>query len=438
MNVRIKPLGTAARPGGGWPELPSVASLARKLLEIEGRLFIEWRLRFYGSGVVAAYVLAVLLWWQLHPGYWVVDADGHLAEIDFCWIWVSGKLAASSDPSRIYDHSVLTAAQNIFYHPGECFFLHEYVYPPTFLFLTYLLGFMTYLTAFAVWVVVTLILYSTTVYTIISRPAAIIAALTSAATLKNIQRGHAGFVIAALFGLSLVFMERRPWVSGIFLGLLSCKPQYGVLVPLVLLVSRNWRALASATVTSVAFGVAGGVAFGFQGWPSFIDSLIDRNAGLNPDEQVELLLQSMFGLLHWMGASARISWAVHSTVAALVAVAVCVIWAKPVPFSLKAAALCIGSVMFTPYVLAYDLCILSIAVAFLVRDGLSRGFLPGERVIMLLCWAGLFFPAAPIAPIICAALLLLVVRRIVASRRLDRAQEAGRANFCPIKPVAVD
>jgi len=40
-------------------------------------------------------------------------------------------------------------------------------------------------------------------------------------------------------------MEGRPWVSGIFLGLLTYKPQLGVLFPLALLASRSWRALGS-------------------------------------------------------------------------------------------------------------------------------------------------------------------------------------------------
>jgi hypothetical protein len=62
-------------------------------------------------------------------------------------------------------------------------------------------------------------------------------------------------------------------------------------------------------------------------------------------------------------------------------------------------------------VLRYDLCILSIAAAFLVKDGLSRGFLAGERTIMLLCLVGLYCPSAPVGPIVCAALLLLVFRR---------------------------
>src|SRR5580704_2941869 len=51
--------------------------------------------------------------------------------------------------------------------------------------------------------------------------------------------------------------------------------------------------------------------------------------------------------------------------------------ARPLPHSLKSAALCSAAAMATPYVHGYDLCVLAIAVAFLVKDCLARGFLPG-------------------------------------------------------------
>jgi hypothetical protein len=276
---------------------------------------------------------------------------------------------------------------------------------------------MPYFVAFLVWLMATLVLYEATIYAIIPRPPALIAALTPAAVLKNVQLGHNGFLTAGLIGLSLVFVERRPLLGGIFLGLLTYKPQFGVLFPLALLASRNWRALASATAASLAFGIAAAVAFGHQGWPSFVGSLMDRDSGLSPDAQIVLSLQSIYGLLHWAGARARVSWATHLTVAAAVACTVWAAWAKPIPHALKAAILCIGSVMVTPYVLIYDLCVLSIAVAFLIKDGLASGFLPGERVVIFVCFSCLFLVATPVAPIICAALLLLAVRRIAAHRR---------------------
>jgi len=91
------------------------------------------------------------------------------------------------------------------------------------------------------------------------------------------------------------------------------------------------------------------------------------------------------------------------------------VWARPIRYPLKASLLCVGSVTFSPYVLPYDLCILSIAAAFLVSDGMSNGFLPGERAALSVCWAGLLLlPVAPIGAIISIALLLLIGRRITA------------------------
>jgi Glycosyltransferase family 87 len=416
MNDVLKKLGIRAESARQSRYLRGITMGWGRLPEIEDRIFTERRLRFCGSGLVMTYAVAVLLAWALNRGEWVIRPDGSLSNIDFCWIWVSGKFAASSDPSRIYDNSVYAAAQDLFYPPGECLFLHQYVYPPTFLFLTYPLGLMPYLAAFTVWVAATFLVYLAAVYAIIGRLAALIAAAAPSAAIKNIQLGHNGFLTAGLFGLSLASLERQPWLSGILLSLLIYKPQFGVLVPLALLASRNWRALISATAASVILGAAAAVVFGYETWPSFIRSLLDRDAGLSPDAEVELSLQSVYALLHWAGASTRSSWSVHLTVAAIVTAIVCAVWAKPIPYPLKAAILCIASVTVTPYVLAYDLCILSIAVAFLVRDGMSRGFLPGERMGIFFCFAGLFPVATPIAPIICAVLFVLCARRIAAYR----------------------
>jgi len=417
MFDALENLLTGAEPGRKSQHFSGIASGWGRLLEIEDRIFTAQHVRFCGSGLVMAYAVAVLLAWGLNRGEWVISQDGSLSDIDFCWIWVSGKFAASSNPASIYDYAVFSAAQASLVgpHTGNIPPYH-FLYPPTLLFFTYPLGLISYLTAFSAWVVATLLLYQAAVYATISRPAALITAVTPAAVVKNIQLGQNGFLTAALIGCSLAFMERRPWISGIFLGLLTYKPQYGVLFPLALLVSRNWRAFGSAVATSMILGVAAVIAFGYQGWPPFIHSLLDRDAGLSPDAEVELKLQSVYGLLHWAGVSAWISWTAHLTVAAIVVATVCAAWTKPIPYPLKAAILCIASVTVTPYVLAYDLCILSIAVAFLVRDGLSRGFLPGERTGLVICFAGLFPVATPIAPMICAVMLFLSVRRIVAWR----------------------
>jgi Glycosyltransferase family 87 len=406
---------------------------SRAFLEIENRIFAERRIRFYGLGVAVAYALSLA--WRLVHGQWIILPDGRLRCIDFGWMWLSGRFAASGNSLQIFDYSTFSAAQTALFGHHNCPFITPYVYPPIYLFMTYFLGFMPYFTAFGAWVVATLFLYGTAVYTIIPRRAAVIAALSPFFVAVNADFGHNGFVTAALVGFSLAFLERRPWLSGILLGLLSYKPHIGVLFPFALLASRNWRALASAAIATVILGVGAAFAFGSEGWVSFLHTLLDRRSTLSPDSAVPLALHSVFGLLRWVETSGRVSWGGHLIVAAIVAPTVWVVWAKPIPFSLKAAVLCIGSAMVPPYILFYDLCILTIAVAFLVRDGMSRGFLPGERTVILICFAALFFVQVPIGPVVCATLIFLAGRRIVAYRRLDQASPRN-SELSEMKSVA--
>ncbi len=167
----------------------------------------------------------------------MIGPNGSLVSMDFCWIWVSGKFAASIDPAQIYQPSVFAAAQNIFYRPGECQFMHQYVYPPTFLFFSYPLGILPYFLAYILWITTTMIVYLAAVYAIIPRALAVIAALTPFSVVMNILAGHNGFLTAGLIGLSLGLLQRGPWLSGVFLGLLTYKPQFGILFPLTLLLS---------------------------------------------------------------------------------------------------------------------------------------------------------------------------------------------------------
>jgi hypothetical protein len=388
------------------------------LLDIEDQIFTDRRLRLYGTGVAVAYVLSLA--WRLIHGQWIILSDGRLRCVDFGWMWLSGKFAASGIVEKIFDYTTFSAAQFTLFGPQNCPFFTPFVYPPTYLFFTYALGFLPYVVAFAAWVLVTLCLYGAAVYAIIPRSTTVIAAMAPFAVAVNIDFAHNGFLTAGLIGFSLVLLERRPWLAGIFLGLLTYKPHIGVLFPLALAASRNWRVLASAILASAILAIGAVLAFGPEGWLSFFHTLLDRESSLSPDTAVPLALHSVFGLLRWIETGAQVSWGGQIVVAVIVPLMVWVVWAKPFPFSLKAAVLCIGSAMVSPYILFYDLCILSVAVLFFVRDGITRGFLAGERTVILVCFAALFFVQMPIGPIVCVALLILAVRRIAAQHRFNQ------------------
>ena len=65
-------------------------------------------------------------------------------------------------------------------------------------------------------------------------------------TIANAIDGQNGFLTTALMGWGLLLVERRPWLGGMLLGCLIYKPQFGLILPVVLVATRNWRALAGA------------------------------------------------------------------------------------------------------------------------------------------------------------------------------------------------
>jgi arabinofuranan 3-O-arabinosyltransferase len=371
------------------------------------------RLWLYSTAVALGYLLGLLLRAVFHQPWRGADSKPCT---DFIWIWLSSKYALSGAVARAYDYPLFSAA----YHGGldgtsNCV-LEHLDYPPTLLFFTYPLGLTTYSVAFVIWIGVTLLLYLAAVYAVLPRSASVLAALTPFPVFFNIQTGHNGFLTAGLFGLALVLLERRPGVGGIFVGLLTYKPQLGVLFPLALLVSRNWRALYSAAATSVLFAAAAAVAFGYQSWPAFIGALNDRALALseNPQGASAGALVSVFGVLRSLNVSAPLSWSAQLALTAIVATVVSVLSARPLPYSLKAAALAAGSLLASPHAHGYDACILTIAGAFFVKDGLARGFLPGERASLVACWAVLFLLTGPFPALVSTAFVILVFRRACA------------------------
>jgi Glycosyltransferase family 87 len=346
--------------------------------------------------------------------------------LDFVWIWLTSKFAISGALARSYDYMVFSGAGPAIAGTNGCI-LEHFDYPPTLLLLTFPLGLMPYPVAWATWITATLCFYLAALVTIIPCPATIIVALTLYPVFINISLGHTGFLTAGLIGFALISIPRRPWLSGIFIGLLTYKPQFGVLFPLALVASRNWRALLSAVLTSVVLAVAAGTAFGFQVWPAFFGALSDRASILAENSSLAIYLVSVFGFLRWFGVGAGTAWIVQSIATAIAAAAVCVLWARPIPHTLKAAVFSIGAVMASPHAYPYDLCILSLAAAFLAKDGLSRGIARGEKTAMIACWVGTALMslgsfASPIPITVSAGLLILVLRR---ARRLGAESVAG-------------
>jgi hypothetical protein len=212
-------------------------------------------------------------------------------------------------------------------------------------------------------------------------------ALAFPAVLINIGHGQNGFLTAALIGGALVLLDRRPLLAGILFGLLVYKPQYGLLLPLVLMASGRWRCFAAAAATVVVLTVATTLVFGTSAWHAFAAfSEFTRSVVLEQGNTGWYKIQSIFSWARMWGAPIPLAYAIQGAVTVALAVALAWLWRSSAAFALKAAALCLATILATPYSLDYDMMVLAPAIAFLAADGFRRGFAPWEKTALAALW----------------------------------------------------
>src|SRR5207244_1859738 len=92
------------------------------------------------------------------------------------------------------------------------------------------------------------------------------------------------------------------------------------------------------------------------------------------------------------------------------------LWRLPVRYPLKAATLSSAALLATPWASACDMAAIVIPVAFLARDQLGYGLLPGEQTTMIALFAAsliilVTLGGAPIGALMLIALLGIILRR---------------------------
>jgi arabinofuranan 3-O-arabinosyltransferase len=376
-----------------------------------GSLDIRAVASMVGGGLALAYPVYLGLMFRTHD--WILNAQGTRPGVtDFLEVWVAGRSALKGDAAAAYDPKLHHLAQVAV--AGHEF--HHYLwwhYPPLFLFVAAGLAMIPYTAAFIGWLSGTLALYGAAIAAIArSRSAGLLACATPAVFINAIG-GQSGPLNAALIGAALLFVEERPIVSGIFLGLLTYKPQFGILFPLVLAATGRWRAFASASIAAVAGIAASWMVFGGASFAAFLHFMpLASHSILVRGDNGWYNLQSVYGLMRWLGFTNEAGWIVQAVCLTLAAATMILVWRRDLPFPLKAAALATASLLATPYLYIYDFTILIVAFAFLHRH---RPFDLGELagiVAVNICIGIFLFRPSPIGLVAAAITAILVARRL--------------------------
>jgi hypothetical protein len=391
-----------------------------------GQWLTAARARGYSLIVLVLCTLAMAGWIAASDG--LIDRNGKPLGTDFSNVYAAGSLTWQGRPAAAYAPALQHAAEKAVFDGREVPFFGWH-YPPFFLAIAVLVATVPYAWGLGIWLAAGLAAYLATMRAIMPSSQTLLIAASFPAVFVNIGHGQNGFLTAALLGGALQLLDRRPWLAGLLIGGLAYKPQFGVMIPIALLAGGRWRTIGAAVATVVALIGMSFATLGGGVWQAFADSMnFTQTVVLEQGGTGWEKIQSAFSAARMWGASVHLAYTIQLTLALMLAASLAWLWHSKAAFELKAAALATASLLATPYVLDYDLVVLAIAIAFMVRHGSTSGFRDGEISLLAAGWmvpllsrtiAGI--TGIPLGLLVLLSLYIFILRRAVLDRALSAA-----------------
>lgn len=220
--------------------------------------------------------------------------------------------------------------------------------------------------------------------------------LLSPAALWNTELGQMGVIGDALLVAGLLAAVERPMRAGALLGFLACKPQIGILVPAVLLGSRNWRGAAGFFLICAVLMLLTLAVFGVPIWQEYLEggrhggvAVLDAPFVLGLAESTGV---SVFWMLRSLHAGVGLAFVGQAASTAVAMLLTCWIWWRREVPRLDAVALTVFlSLLATPYGYADDMVAYSILLLALAE---RRGWRIGMLDVLFLLWPALVQPCS--------------------------------------------
>lgn len=340
-------------------------------------------------------------------------------ERDFGVFWTASSLILQGDTARLYDAAAFREA--LLQIMGAGFPDLPFLYPPhATLFLTPL-GLLPPLPSLIVWLVLGFVFIAFALQAALSpRNGFILALLISPASVVNIACGQNAYLSAGLLGGGLLLLRRHPVWAGLLFGLLSYKPQMGLVLPFLLLAGRHWLAFGSAAVTTLLLLLASRLVLGGEAWSLYLGETLGAQGALLQNFEFTSLAFYMAALRagapQWLAGVLQAGACVLAIGGA--------VWAarRDMPAGLQAAIVMTGTFLAAPYVLPYDMMIVAAAILLAAGSGTTwRGW---EVAIFALAWilpALTFPPEMPIGPIIVLLAFLALLQQAVTTTQMTVA-----------------
>jgi alpha-1,2-mannosyltransferase len=297
---------------------------------------------------------------------WSINGDAIWGR-DFVNLWSAGRIVIERKVAILYDLGAYEAWQDATF--GGLVQAHNYSYPPTSLLYAPLFGALPYGLALAIFLSVSAAAFYLAAATWLARvdlPPWWSLALPS--TWICLWAGHYGLLLGALWCLAWSLLERKPWRSGVFTGLMIVKPHLAVAMPLLLAKRREWPAISAASATVIFAVIASLALFGSSLWLTYLESTSALQLAIisKTGSYSGLLMPTVASVLRAYGVTRSGALVAQ----AVVAVVVCLALAWRIPSDpIKTGALGgVATFLILPYAFNYDMTVFGLAALMFLAD----------------------------------------------------------------------
>jgi len=319
------------------------------------------------AALPAGIVLIALSFW---PGSGAMQPNGFYLGSDFVNYWMGGRLAVLDRVDVAYDLVAYNAQLREWFSPDIR--MMNFSYPPHALLGLALFGALPYFVALILWSVLGAAGFAGVALGRWPRrePALAAAMVLAPVIWVNIVFGQLGLWLAVLFVGALRALPTRPLLAGVLFGVLTIKPQLGLLLPLLLLALGSWRVIAVAAATVLVLAAASAAAFGFEPWRAYISETMPFQW-----QFIELMngfyrfqMITPYTALWFLGMPMRVALIGQAAISSVIALTAFLVARSSASWPLKCAVITFGSVLMVPYVLAYDLAVPFAALVWHLLD----------------------------------------------------------------------
>ncbi len=394
-------------------EKNSLATLVQKLGRGDWQIIVT----LVAAASLLLFAAAYLL--HSHPPH---DQYGYLIGRDFVNSWMGARAVVGGHVEGLFHLSAYNREIAALF--GKLPPLN-WSYPPVVLLFLAPLGFLPYLSALALWSALGVGAYLLAARSFCHDGQTLGFVAVAPAIGICLFCGQNGFFTAALLILVFRFWDERPWLAGLFLGLMLYKPHLVVLFPLALALSGRWRLFASAAITTVGLIVLTALVLGPQIWSDYLHFVGPVQKGVMETGTGFLtMMPTGFMQARMLGADPHLARLIQLPFTLLAVAAVLwTFWRRRDPL-LSYAVLITASFVVTPYVFDYDMVVFGWLMALLW----PRFSAPWDRTLLLGVWtlpvAMLFYGAwnLPLAAPLMALFLLRLLQMQHGGNSLPAAQ----------------